>query len=1258
MDESIEQISDEFFSRFGNTHVLLYVGQDASIDEIKAISKGRWSAIITTNTSQKFASYFANETRNLQICTAREELSTRFLSEKKPLLIRLYGVDGEDRDEDDGFPASPFGDGNRRRLRDAENLLGMLPSLLDYVNSLVITGIGSDEDIALLEQLGDILKTEVTPGSVSFWGMETAFRGKEQYKEWLQGISEQKSFPFHGIELARIFEYRAEENELAPDELSTPDLGNDIFFCNQKPIGIKQSDLLRIKNAGHLLTERTIYRVRPLGRHQQRIWFSNFLELSGLGEPQWYGYLSQSDFRVKREYEDALVHLVRRALKGHDLEGLGLENQPIILSGAPTSSKSITLGSLAYTIYNDKTHPVLFISDETFSGSSHGSEYRNLIDTLETIQEYTESGSSILVVWDGSSYREIEADAKHLLKNLRNRGRNVVLVCSSYSLANDDENISCYSYKKEDGEFARCQQPVDAIVVAHSGCIFVKADRKMSGKECEQFWQKAHSFSGIASEQINFLRKKLEDDGDTDIFNHYYHLLSLLRERLENSLESERDKVTRFLQEERPDYFKKIAEKKDAEQELSPIWQAFLEAGMAPEQLRAVARELEHPEEPDDWSERLVRANAYIALFSKYKIDVPYSFVYEIITKKSGENPYSEAGRELFDILTTRIPWLACGENNDEEFVFRFRNSLEATIFLDRHGIKKKRLIEMAIDALELYGENYRSNRYDDPRLAQKLQSLIRLIGPNSKFHEAGDQNHRDIQAHLDILIDAIYALLNEDQIPDSDCGFALLFITLTREFYGKNVWDSAHRKRIGSQVDHCTEESTAKDYETRLEKISFASAYALECIQKLEEEVAADRHNAQNRYLERQMGGLVVEATRCNLEIDELRSQYQKYCEEAGHGAVSAPNSGQPSYATQFRMLAKAIEREPFNGYAYNALFSVFEKAYQNDDYSDDLKFEYLMEILSFVNVCATHGDEIENRGAHKDELGAHISKIGAFADQVPATIDTIENRGNTTDIRDASMFIDIYDKLLEQNNPAAILFICQKEINQFGSAEVISDAEAARCQRVLDFMKEPSRYKCISSDSNALAFLIRTTWLAFNKTRLSEAKEYQTTALTKFQWHELYRYCKAYSDLTPSSSQQPLLILVYALSALQVGGFDIKSYTTAYSIIQQIEEDQFSSQYRMRTPFIVCDEDGEPLRYVGTVTRVRGHVGYMNVDGMPRRYGNTDGVRFRQYNFSKNSPMPEIGEVMDGLELGIGYTGFSLFKEQGLKELGRWQR
>lgn len=1257
MNERIETISNEFFNGFQSSHVLLYIGQSATVDEIKSvISKGRWSAIITTSRDPEFSSYFANDSRGLQTCVSNQMISTRCLSREKPLLIQLFGVDGELTEDDVLMSSSPFGQDNRRR-RNAEHLLRSLPSLLDYVNTLVVTGIDSDEDVELLEQLGELLLDEVTPGSVSFWGMADAFPGRKDIKVWLQSICEKKSFRFYNESLATAIQYRVAEEKLDVGEMSSIDANGDVFFCNQKPVGICQDELMRIKNAGVLLTERTLYRVRPLGRSQQRMWFSNFLELSGIGEPQWYGYLTQSNFHVKREYEDALVQLVRRALRGHSIDEDAVDNRPIILSGDPGSSKSVTLGALAYRVYNEKLHPVVFVPGDMFLGNSYGSGFRNLIDSLEAIQNLSGNATSILVIWDGSSYREIESDAKKLLTQLKNRGRNVVLVCSSYSLGGNDGAANYYSFNNDGNTFERCSQPDDAVIVSRSGCLFVKANRSMSEHERYSFWQKASNFSGISEQQIRFLKKKMAEEVRADIFNHYYYLVSLLRERLEGGLEGEQDKVVRFLQEERPDCFKEIAKKRKSDWELNPMWQAFLKAGMTIEQIREIVGEEETPEGQDNWNERLVRANTYIALFSRYKIDVPYSFVYAVITNENNENPYGESGRELFDTLTTKIPWLSCGENNEEEFVFRFRNSLEADIFLDRHGVDGERLVRMAVESLTLYGESFRRDQHDNPRLAQKLQSLIRLMGPNSKFYGKGSFEHKCILAHLDELIDAIDKLLWDYKVPDDDCGFALLLVTLTREYYGKNVWNTLHNDSSGQKADYFSKGFTAEDYESRLQRLLRVSSIASSNEQALEEAISLGGKDGQSGYLRRQANGLVVEATRCNLEVDDLRSRYLECCSQTGQepkkGLICSP---QP-YSVQFQKLASTIRRDPINGYAYNALFSLFEREYQSNRCLEDLKIEYLTEVMTFVDECVAYGSEIENRGAWRNELDEHVSKIASFADGIPASIDLIENDGQTLDNRDASVFVSIYNKFLQQGNPAAIMLICRKEINQLNDQEELSEAAAHRCRKVLDFMTERERFKCIGSDSNALAFLVRTAWMAFSKSRLSETKECRLTSLSQLQWRELHRYCRAYSQVVEVQPNllQPLIILIYALSTLQIGGRDSASYGSAYTILQQIKEEQFYGQYRMKTPFIICNESGEPVRFTGTVRYTKGRSGYMNVNGLPFRLGNTEGVYFNQSSLGRNSTMPEVGEVLPGLVLGINYRGFTLYNEQGCKERGR---
>ena len=847
MSENIDRLSSILSGRFTSSHVLLYVGQGVPLDDLRVcIARERWSAVITTIRDGGFSSLFSSDSREPWECNSRAQLSSRSLSRERPPIIQLLGIDGAESDIDDDLLLGPSGQSDIRSER-ARELLRIVPSLLGYTNHLVVVGVDSDDDLNLLVALGRLLLKEAVPGSVSFWDMDTSFANNEDYKDWIRRLCERMSFGYHGVTLSEVLMRRQEEESASIAEAGGADSGDDVFFCNHTTVSIGRDDLLRIRSVGTLLTERTVNRVRPLGRVQQRLWFSNFLELSGVGEPQWYGYLPQSSFHVKRDYEDVLTLLVRRALRGQGLGDAPIEDKPIILTGAPGSSKSVTLGALAYRVYNERISPVLFVSGNVFQGSRFGGSFKRLVDSLETIQRAIGANAPVLVVWDGSSYREIEADARDLLDRLRNRGRNVVLLCSSYSLGGDKLPSEFFSLDRDAEAFVRSKDS-DADVVFKAGCFFVRSTRLMSEKEQYLFWQRASNYAGIPPEQIAFLKARMKEELEPDIFNYYYNLVSLLRKRLEDSLEGEQDKVTRFLQAEMPDYFKAIAEKEERSRESSPMWQAFLKAGMTMEELNAVAGTGDegHGEDDNEWSESLVRANSFIAFFSRYKLDIPYSLVYPIVTSRSGDNPFSEEGRELFDVLTTKIPWLVCGENDDEEYVFRFRNSLEADIFLNRHGVDGQKLVDMAIEALELYGRDFQRNQYDDPRLASKLQALIRLMGPNSKYYNGRKRDeHMGILACLDKLIDAIDRLLVHYGVPDEDSGFALLLVTLSREYYGRNVWGRLH-KRHGDQRDYVLDGYSAKDFEKRLEKINRASALALSSEQRLEQVIGLRRGSGQ----------------------------------------------------------------------------------------------------------------------------------------------------------------------------------------------------------------------------------------------------------------------------------------------------------------------------------------------------------------------------------------------------------------------------
>ena len=190
--------------------------------------------------------------------------------------------------------------------------------------------------------------------------------------------------------LSRRQKLDAEYEELDHD-------AQNVFYKGGKSVTISKSILLLNRNFMQLLTDELIYENRPLGRIEQAKWFYNFLNYSS-EEPQWYGYLPQSTFYVKRECEDVLVQLVRNLLNGNmRLENI---NTPVILQGDPGSSKSIELAALAYRIYQEKINPVIYIKSDNLSFSEQSAEFERLDELMQAVENIGEQDVRFLIIWD------------------------------------------------------------------------------------------------------------------------------------------------------------------------------------------------------------------------------------------------------------------------------------------------------------------------------------------------------------------------------------------------------------------------------------------------------------------------------------------------------------------------------------------------------------------------------------------------------------------------------------------------------------------------------------------------------------------------------------------------------------------------------------------------------------------------------------------------------------------------------------------
>ena len=740
-----------------------------------------------------------------------------------------------------------------------------------------------------------------------------------------------------------------------------------------------------------------------------------------------------------------------------------------------------------------------------------------------------------------------------------------------------------------------------------------------------------------------------------------------MRENLEHRLSVEQNKVYQYVNKELKNIVGHVNEKAQEDRYDSPVLQAFLKAGMTKEQLSLPD---EDSENLDDLEKRLDRLNICIALFSRFKLTVPQSLAYAILFDDEQENDskedvknktrrFSRDDQALFQAVTSVIPWLYCGETKTGSYAFRFRNSREAEIYLYRHDCYGDRQIQLLCKIMDIYKKDYQESRCVDIELTNNLQALLRLMGPNSTyppFNIDGTfeyKEHKSILEKLDKLIEKIKDLIDENQVtpvPDENAGFAAIIVTFTREYYKLNSGETG----------------TPEKNRDRINKMQYALGLAEKSISEIENRLLFCRSDTDRRYLTGQRNSLIVETAQCSRRLAELCENF------AEHNNASSNNSENSSiklsqlykYKILYRPLLDVINSDPTNGYAYNALFSLFEQEYEKNLHLKKItKLQYLSQIMQVVETCRVLGTEIINRGSKDgDEIESHINKISEYSAHFPITIDTIEYHiaGKPPRSQNEKAIFKLYDEMLEKKDASTIMFACQKELHQLEFNNKLGADDLKRCQRVHDFMTKKDHFECIISNAYATETLIRVCWMLYNGTSLNPTMECQLTRLNIHHWNEINRLGKYYDSLTGEGShgdklapsrKQPIIMLLYALSELQISGLDTgEGYRSALNLLRRIDEGQFL-QPRMRTPFMICHEDGTPHIYKGTVAEARGNNGSIQIHGMNR----DSTVRFRLYNLGRKT-MPGPGDVIAGLELGIGYTSFSAYTKSGREE--RWNR
>lgn len=1220
-----DAIISDLYRSFNQDNIILFVGSSA-IDNgelTEKICNLPWSCVITTSKKDGFGVEFANG-RTPHRYISFSDLPINLLSRDNLPIIQLYGTENEipaELEEVDDYLRPSYAN------KQAEKILNRVMSKIDIRTRMIVVGYDANRADEIPVETFIFSWQELKGGIIEF------FSSDDNPSELLKKNAEKNNFIWYEGKLADALGDFSEEYNL--QETISDDEVN-LFYKGQQPVFIKRSILSRCRYFAQLLTEEKVREIRPLGRIQQSRWFYNFLNNSG-DLPQWYGFLPQSTFYLKRNYEDILIAIVRNLIFNKNMAKNG-SNIPIILKGIPGSSKSVELAALAYKIYNEKINPVVYINGDNLCFASQSSEIQILDELMQEVEQVGDKDTRFLIVWDSSSYRNVVAEAKQLVHELENRGRRFVLVCSAYSsVESEKEETNKVYYKlKQDGSFIKSE--IKSGLYLYNNCYFVSATRELTERELNTLKQKAKLYAVADKEEINKIWEELS--GNADIFEYLYKLIILIRPKLEAGLSREQRLVNRYIRKQ----LSLLGKKEDDVS--NPLFEVLKKAGISLNE-----ESLKTFENDEDEIYDLDKFNTCIAMFSRFKLDTPYSLALNMLCKNENDffgksSVYNDY--ELFRLLTSQINYIHYLEQNDGKYVFRFRSTLEAEIFLKNNQVSEDKQIEIILEMINLYVECYRKNNEVDYELKDSIQSILKMYGPNTEYIEfwEGHKNygqHLSILRKVDTIADKIHELRTKFHIPDEDRGFALIEISFYRELYG-NMWDKLHNYSKSQYGNRCPweifpENYTQETYKKRLKMLSEVSDLALDSIEKLEVMMHDTYSYLSQRSIQSSVNSLTVELAMLNGTLESIKQEYMQFI----NGSIMTENIKTLSYVQLYPILFKAISASPLNGYLYNALFKIFEKEYERAN--EERRLFLLSDVRMIADDASTL--EITNRGMNdRDELSVHLHKIKQYSCSYKVHIADIEN-GTAP-----APFLNLFNNMLSRNNASGICFVCQQELDssglsgsdiakyeiETGKAFVLNKDQLDVCKSIVEFINNTEYSSCIENSIQALYLLLRVEWMLYNGRPLSIGREWQKTYLQESDWLKIYATCEKYESIS-GNSVRPIVTLIFALAKVHIN----RDYLGAVKTMHKVSD---MPNQRMRVPYLICFEPGVAQKYNGTVASTHNYSGFLKVDGLPHFAEQNQGVKFYMKNLGLRR-MPDKNAILKDFELGLSFASlFSAYK------------
>jgi|GEM_PF-133184 len=496
---------------FDTEPCILIIGEnfDLSSEESKKITELPWACVFTSSNDQAFSNSFINSKRMVRDIFEVQQINKRALDKKNLKIVRLFNN----------------GDLSGRAAQNgAYKFLSKIPEIIENFGKLFIIGIGENDKLCI-EKLCDLF-TELRNNSTIIFDTEEYLQKTELYD-----ISIEKSFVLIKDYISNYIDIF--EKDVDDFDYDEPDIDSLQLYIRKKTINVDKSDLFELAQFAILLNieEVTGFQVPP---YLVENYFYAFLKESAY-EPQWYGFAN--GFNLVRRFETKLYDVVIKSLENPG----NPKQKPICLVGQSGSGKSIAVANLAYKVFSEKRFPVIFMNNPyinfgTNIYKSNGDikhvkspQFEALVKAIESLE--SKSAESVLIIWDLSAATKKDRDnALNLYKKLKNRGRNIQLLFTSYDSFDQTE-------KRKLHETGDLQYPF----------IPIKATINLAPTEIEEggvlskFRTILKRKARMSKEDIDFIMSKIAENEtiNYNVMTMLYQTFYEVRKPMENGIQKE-----------------------------------------------------------------------------------------------------------------------------------------------------------------------------------------------------------------------------------------------------------------------------------------------------------------------------------------------------------------------------------------------------------------------------------------------------------------------------------------------------------------------------------------------------------------------------------------------------------------------------------------------------------------------------------------------------------------------------------------------